>query len=195
MKSQNEYVETKEIWTPCKYIRQGGTVEIFSNYEVSNLGRIRSLNYRRSGKPRVRELDRISQSNGTYYYAALMKDKKIYSRRVHRIVLSSFDPKGYFRGAVVDHIDSDPSNNRLSNLRWVTQQENVSTSHYKALQVNHPIKSRKVKVTFLNDGCSEIFPSTHEAERSLGLPMFTVSSCIYKRNGLYKKLNLLFEYI
>ena len=32
---------------------------------------------------------------------------------------------GYFDGAVVDHIDSDPTNNHPSNLQWITQSQNT----------------------------------------------------------------------
>lgn len=32
---------------------------------------------------------------------------------------------GYFEGAVVDHIDSDPTNNHPSNLQWITQSQNI----------------------------------------------------------------------
>lgn len=42
---------------------------------------------------------------------------------VHRLVAEHF-MDGYSPGKVVDHIDRDPSNNIVSNLRWVTQREN-----------------------------------------------------------------------
>lgn len=32
---------------------------------------------------------------------------------------------GYFDGAVIDHIDSNPANNHPSNLQWITQSENI----------------------------------------------------------------------
>lgn len=32
---------------------------------------------------------------------------------------------GYFEGAVIDHIDSDPTNNNPNNLQWITQSENI----------------------------------------------------------------------
>lgn len=32
---------------------------------------------------------------------------------------------GYFEGAVIDHIDSDPTNNNPKNLQWITQSENI----------------------------------------------------------------------
>lgn len=33
--------------------------------------------------------------------------------------------QGYFEGAVIDHIDSNPLNNHPSNLQWITQRQNL----------------------------------------------------------------------
>lgn len=194
MTKKNDQTEA-EIWIPCKFIANDGTLEEYPGYEVSNLGRVRSLNYKCTGKIKVLKPGRLIESNGTYFQVILRKDKKSYQRLMHRLILSSFNPKDYFKGSVVDHINSDPSDNRLSNLRWATQQENVSTSHCKALQINHHAKSKRVKATFLDDNHAEIFPSASEVDRSLGLPKWTVTPCIRLHNGYYKKLNLLFEYI
>ena len=47
-------------------------------------------------------------------------------RRAHQLVLElSGQPKPH-PDAVVDHIDVDPSNNTLSNLRWITQSKNAA---------------------------------------------------------------------
>lgn len=43
---------------------------------------------------------------------------------IHRIVAFCWC-KGYEKGKVVDHIDNDRNNNHPSNLRWVTQEENI----------------------------------------------------------------------
>lgn len=43
---------------------------------------------------------------------------------VHRLVASAF-VEGYEEGKVVNHIDCNPSNNRASNLEWLTQAENL----------------------------------------------------------------------
>lgn len=199
MTTQNNQTKVKEIWVPCKFINKNGTLEEYPEYEVSNFGRIRSLNYNHAGKSKVLKHCPKVQSNGTYYEVCLCRCKKRYWRRVHRLVLSSFGSKGYFKGAVVDHADSDPSNNNLSNLHWITQQENCSTSHrseaLSKVMTNHPSFSKQVQVTFLDDNHIEIFPSAMEAERSLGMPKNTVTPHIHQLNGFYKKLNLLFEYI
>ena len=199
MNNKNDQAKAKEIWVPCKFIANNGTVETYHGYEVSNLGRVKSLNYRHTGKSKVMKPGHKVQSHGTYYEVQLCRDKKPYWRNVHRLVLSSFNLKGYFKGAVIDHIDSNPSNNRLSNLRWTTQQENTSTSHrseaLSKIFTNRADMSKQVKVTFLDEGHSEIFPSTHEAERALGIPKNIVAMYINQHNGFYKKLNVLFEYV
>lgn len=198
MEKQNDQTEA-EIWVSCKFISNDGTVEEYPNYEVSNLGRVKSLNYHRTGKPKVLKPCRIVKLHGTYFQVQLCKDKKPYWKLVHRLVLSSFNSKGYFKDAVIDHIDSNPSNNRLSNLHWTTQQENTSTSHCKEalskIFTNRADLSKQVKVTFLDDGHCEVFLSAHETSRALGIPLCTVSYHITLYKGYYKKLNLLFEYI
>ncbi len=50
---------------------------------------------------------------------------KISSERVHRIVATAFHGQPPTDQHVVDHIDTNRSNNRPENLRWVTKLENV----------------------------------------------------------------------
>ena len=49
---------------------------------------------------------------------------------VHTLVAENY-VDGYFEGAVVDHIDRNPFNNKASNLRWVTQKENYANADNK----------------------------------------------------------------
>jgi hypothetical protein len=84
----------------------------FDGYQASNLGRIKSLNTNKI-------------TNGTItnkgYLQKTIKGK-IY--QVHRLVLFAF--KGLPPDSkVCDHIDRNPLNNNIENLRWVTQQENT----------------------------------------------------------------------
>lgn len=195
--------ETKEIFVPCKYIRENGTVLDFTGlYEVSNLGRVRSLNYRHTGK--TRELSQgksKAKDHSLRYIVTLYNNNKKYSILVHRLVLSSFDPEGFRHGPIVNHKverTAESCINEFSNLEWATQKANLNTDHYRTLQskamTNHPTKSKKVKVTNLKTGQVTIYPSAMEAGRSLGinprLPTAYISNC----NGYCKKLNLHFEY-
>ena len=58
----------KEIWRTAVY--KG---EIYEGFEVSNLGRVKSLNYRRTGKAKLMTL--FETTNG-YLRVALSKNKK-----------------------------------------------------------------------------------------------------------------------
>lgn len=46
------------------------------------------------------------------------------TRTVHRLVASAFMPRTD-DALVIDHIDRDKRNNHVSNLRWVTKQQNM----------------------------------------------------------------------
>lgn len=98
------------------------------HYEVSNLGRVRSFCYRKrkanrvtAGKPII-----IKQSMDGKGYPTVnlfMGGRCVPRRLVHRLVLIAFrGPPG--DGLLCNHIDGNPSNNRLSNLEWVTNAEN-----------------------------------------------------------------------
>lgn len=109
-----------EIWKPIKFYE--------NLYQVSNLGRIRSLDKKvpcRGGKLRlicgkIRSLQR--DSNG--YLSVILCNNNIKCRyRVHRIVAETFIPNPENKPCV-DHIDTNIENNQVSNLRWVTYTEN-----------------------------------------------------------------------
>lgn len=208
---QNEIEEIEgEVWVSCKHINNDGVVLNFTGlYEVSNLGRVRSLNYNKTGKVRIMSPYTSEGKDGSIFYkVCLRKDCKQYTKSVHRLVLSSFDQEGWSPNDVVDHVvprTSNNCNNCLNNLRWFSQKENSNTEHCiearsKSLRghpalINRTDQSKSVRVINLTTSETMIYPSTREAERSLGLPHLTVSFYIRRYKGLYKKRQLLFEYI
>ena len=50
---------------------------------------------------------------------------EIAGERVHRIIATGFLGEAPSKDHIVDHIDTNRSNNRPENLRWVTKLENV----------------------------------------------------------------------
>lgn len=59
--------------------------------------------------------------NGTFEYQICIDQQRY---RVHRLVASFIpNPNNY---PEVDHINRDPSDNRISNLRWVTREMNIA---------------------------------------------------------------------
>lgn len=99
-------------------------IEEFPNYEVSNLGKVRSL---RTGK--LLKYDLYEQG---YYRVQLYKNNKKKNRRVHRLVALTFIPQIQDKPDV-NHKNLNKLDNSAANLEWVTWEEN--NEHYKLLSV------------------------------------------------------------
>lgn len=109
-----------EVWGPV--------VGYEGLYEVSNIGRIRSLDRILSGKRgivriRGRLLSTYVHNTG-YVCIGLSKNGAKSHLKVHRLVAFNFVP-GYDPMKWVNHIDEDKANPHYTNLEWVTPQENA----------------------------------------------------------------------
>lgn len=92
--------------------------EIGGRYWVSDFGRVAGLSYNHGA--RILKQDTF---NGGYRRVTLCFKGKTVRRAVHHLVLGEFvGCKGH--GQICRHLDGDPSNNRLSNLRWGSYREN-----------------------------------------------------------------------
>lgn len=194
---------TEEHWMPARYIKDDKTILDFTGlYEVSDLGRVRSLNYRHTGK--AKELNKTTckcTDQSILYHVSLYKGNKRYVLPVHRLVLSTFKESEFFEGAICDHIEarSETCCDNINNLHWVTYQQNNSTEHCKELlskaHMNHPVLSKRVRVTDLATGETTVYPSAMEAGRALGINPKLPATRISQHKGFYKKMNLHFMYI
>lgn len=82
------------------------------NYSVSSFGRVRNNRTNRLLKiDNNQKYSRVSFADKRYYY-------------LHRLVYCVFNNDYNLDGFVIDHIDNDPRNNKLSNLQKITQSEN-----------------------------------------------------------------------
>lgn len=92
-----------------------------NDYEVSNLGNVKSMtNYRRWKPNRLKAL-RLDR-NG-YVEVGLYKRCKNFHKKVHRLVALAFIPNPENKPQV-NHKDFNRTNNRLENLEWCTALEN-----------------------------------------------------------------------
>ena len=107
-----------EVWKPIVY--RG--IDYTDRYEVSNLGRIRTLYYT---TPYIRK--QVVNSKSGYCECSLpVQGTKYHYTTVHRIVKEVFDPVPNMDKLEVNHIDECKTNNRLSNLEWMTSKENCN---------------------------------------------------------------------
>lgn len=145
------------------------------NYEVSNLGRVRSVTHiaadghtykgrilkKRSG---ARGYERVHLSSGS--------ESKWFS--IHRLVALAFveKPEGC---DIVNHIDNNPNNNIATNLEWTTYKGNMQWAAGQGRMKYHPLnlakaqESRKIPVIAIKDGVRLYFESGAEAGRVLGI--------------------------
>lgn len=107
-------------------------------YQVSNLGRVRSLDRIAVGKKQKHKLKgRILKTyeNSIYYNVFLRKDGKSYEKNVHRLVAETFI-KNENNYSDVNHKDGNKHNNKVSNLEWCDRSFNITHS-YNVLKSNH----------------------------------------------------------
>ena len=107
---KKEYLN--EIWKPIKGYE--------GLYEVSNFGRIKSLNYNHTGKGKILKQNQIM--NG-YKLVMLYKDGNGKNYLVHRLVAEAFLPNTD-NLPCVNHKDENKQNNVVSNLEWCTHEYN-----------------------------------------------------------------------
>lgn len=97
-------------------------IEGFEDYEVSNLGNVKSLKFGRE------KILKPTLDNNGYYLVGLSKNGKARNKQVHKLVAMIFlNHKSDITGKIViDHINNDPLDNRLENLQIITNRENAS---------------------------------------------------------------------
>ena len=100
----------KETWLPIAGLE--------GKYEVSDLGRVRSLRY---GKERILK---ARSANGAAGHLGVCLPPKT-NQYVHRLVALAFLGDPPESGMVVCHNDGNPANNAVDNLRWGTRRDNV----------------------------------------------------------------------
>lgn len=100
----------------------------YSNYEVSTLGGIRSkdrpwIKGRSNTKGRVLKGTISDKGYHVVYISSEKGEGRVIG--VHRLVMLTFAPIDLCQSLHVNHINAIKTDNRLSNLEWVTLQENI----------------------------------------------------------------------
>lgn len=89
------------------------------------------------------------------------------TRKVHRLVTETFIPRPEGK-TEVNHIDGHKRNNRVTNLEWVTRQENMQHAFRTGLEVRSDNSGApKVPVRIIETG--EVFESISACARHIGV--------------------------
>lgn len=113
-------------------------IDGYPNYQVSNMGRVKSLNYKRTGKEKILKLNKHKFG---YFMVSLRKNGITSKICVHRLVAKAFIPNPENKPEI-DHINTNQSDNRVENLRWVTSKENSNNP----ITIKHCSDTRKTMI-------------------------------------------------
>lgn len=100
---------------------------------------------------------------------------------VHRLVALTFIPNPE-NLPQVDHIDGNRENNTVSNLRWVTNKENIHNSIDRGEHTSQVYRSGR-KVRCVED--DKIFETMSAAERHYNIPAGMISAGIKSRQKVH----------
>lgn len=174
-------------------------------YQVSNLGRVKSLNYNHTGKERVLK---PSDNGGGYLQVDLCKDSKRKSYSIHRLVLTAFKPVDNMEKLDVNHKDEVKTNNALDNLEWCdrTYNMNYGTRNKRAAESLTGVYNTKCSIPIvqltLEGTLVNVWRSSMDAQRENGYNHGAIIQCCKNKfnrpgNNIYKnyKWMYLHEYL
>lgn len=108
-------------------------------YHVSNHGRVKSVSKKYGDNEKL--VKPWISGNGYYYI-----DIGNRTKTVHGLITETFLESRPSLNHTIDHIDRNPSNNHISNLRWATksEQQRNSSSYRDDISEKDPILRRKI---------------------------------------------------
>ena len=142
-------------------------------YQVSNTGKIRTLNLRCYLQEKSTQIN-----NRGYLTVLISKNGKQKRKTVHRIVAETFIPNpNHF--LQINHIDENKENNVVSNLEWCD-----SSHNNKCYALNHPNRkrtgkrcSRRVQQLSLNGMFIREWNNSREIFLETGMSDWSISQC------------------
>lgn len=150
----------EEVWKDIVFKDKGITYDYSGKYQVSSLGRVRSLIH---SNPII--IKTFTQQDG-YLRVNLYKNGKVNKFYIHRLVAFMFvineKPDSY---TIVNHMDENKQNNKASNLEWCDIKYNANYGTAQKRKAESQKHSRK-KVICLNT--LQIFDGAKEAKEWCG---------------------------
>lgn len=150
-------------------------------YQVSNLGRVRSL-------PRIRTQKNKLKTTDHHYKGKILKPivtktgyltvnlyrhrKSTGPHRIHRLVCTTFYGEPKNGKNQVNHKNGNKKDNRVENLEWCSCRENIVHAYKNGLRKG----SREIKIMCVETG--ETFECMTDAERRYGLSQGVISHVV-----------------
>lgn len=154
----------KEIWKDIKGYE--------GNYQVSNLGNVKSVHYRGSNESK----NLVPKCNNSgRLWVELRSGGRAKQFLIHRLVASAFieNPDNLPQ---INHIDENPKNNVVSNLEWCTGLDNI-----RSFTKNHPFKKRKldhaIKQCKKDGTLVKVWTNVREIEIETNWSAWSISEC------------------
>lgn len=145
-------------------------------YRVSNTGKVLSLPRNgTNGGIRKQSIDKDG-----YKQIILFKDNKKYYKRVHRLVAEAFIPN-LKEKPEINHLNNNRKDNRVENLEWCTNKENLEYSHK---QKRQRINAKPIKAINKDLNLVLYFKSEREASRFLSIKQYKISRYLNNKNEL-----------
>ena len=150
--------------------------EYLGIYQVSNYGSIRKV-----GKCKKPKLMSPKPNQKGYLRVCFAVGGKARFYRVHRLVAQAFIPNPLNKPQI-NHKDGDKLNNCVSNLEWVTNQENCEHAQRNGLTNYH----KRPVVLMKNGKAIKKFESISDAVRKSNIKFetiyFQLTNCKHKQN-------------
>ena len=103
----------------------------YSDYAVSNVGRVRRVTGGRGTRTGLLKLHQTGGRRKSYLQVSLRSNGRSRTWNVHQLVAITFLGDRREEGFTVDHLDENPRNNVVTNLAWVTPTRNFVRGAHK----------------------------------------------------------------
>lgn len=139
-------------------------------YQVSNLGRIKSLNF---NQQKYEKILKPQKAKHGYYLISLKGNQKL----LHRIVAQTFidNPNNE---KVVNHKDGNKLNNNVENLEWCSYSDNLKHAYNNKLKIATSNHLKKKVIQYDTKGnFIKIWDCIKDIEKELNIKHSNISKC------------------